>query len=251
MFTKPHVANFSLSHLMARGWYLNWSSGFVPFEKRPLYIVIVSDDRDEIVHVELDTQDIKPPPLLFNENVSLMSKGKAMMSSKPSSTHKITRFATKAFAPYTFVVGRPSAFPSIAPYVASSLTPFIGSLGPASAPSQSNVSISHVLRKRKAVALDTSATSSGKPSTLSLIENVDMRELIEDLMKTKVPPLAYCRIQEFLTKFCIFLYFFSIQSIRFNIGFIIYISLKSRCAGWNGPYSTQRQAEHFLDVEAQ
>jgi hypothetical protein len=35
---------------------------------------------------------------------------------------------------------------------------------------------------------------------LSLIENVDMGEFIEDLMKMKVPPSAYRCIQDFLTK---------------------------------------------------
>ena len=37
-------------------------------------------------------------------------------------------------------------------------------------------------RKRKAIAPHTSATSFEKSSSLSLIENVDMGELIEDLM---------------------------------------------------------------------
>jgi hypothetical protein len=38
--------------------------------------------------------------------------------------------------------------------------------------------------------------------------NVDMGELIEDLMKTKVPPLAYSCIQKFLTKVGVPFYFF-------------------------------------------
>ena len=57
--------------------------------------------------------------------------------------------------------------------------------------------------KRKVVAPDTYATSSERSSSLSLIENVDMGELIEDLMTTKIPPPAYRRIQEFLTKVCV------------------------------------------------
>ena len=63
-------------------------------------------------------------------------------------------------------------------------------------------------RKRKAVALDTSLTSSERSSSLSLIENVDMGELIEDLMKTKVLPPIYCCIQEFLPKVCAILLFY-------------------------------------------
>ena len=68
-------------------------------------------------------------------------------------------------------------------------------------------------RKRKAVAPNTFSTSSEKSSSLSLIENVDMEELIEDLMRTKVPPPAYRRIQEFLTKVNPTFSYFSIHSI--------------------------------------
>ena len=53
---------------------------------------------------------------------------------------------------------------------------------------------------RKSVAPETSATSFEKSSSLSLIENVDMGELIEDLMRTKVTFPAYHRMHEFLTK---------------------------------------------------
>ena len=35
-----------------------------------------------------------------------------------------------------------------------------------------------------------------------------MGELIEDLMKTKVPPPFYYHIQEFLTKVCVPFYYF-------------------------------------------
>ena len=79
---------------------------------------------------------------------------------------------------------------------------------PIAAPSHSGATIPSVPRKRKAVAPDTSATSSERSSSLSLIENVDMGELIEDLMKMKVPPPTYRRIQEFLTKVCMSFTFF-------------------------------------------
>ena len=60
--------------------------------------------------------------------------------------------------------------------------------------SHGGATIPSVPHKRMVVAPDTSAISSEKSSSLSLIENVDMGELIEDLMKSKVPPLAYRRI---------------------------------------------------------
>jgi hypothetical protein len=79
-----------------------------------------------------------------------------------------------------------------------------------------------VPRKRKAVAPDTSATSSDMSSSLFLIENVDMGELIEDLMKTKVPHPAYRRIQDFLTKVCLHSYCF-IPSFNVFDHFFIFI----------------------------
>ena len=82
-------------------------------------------------------------------------------------------------------------------------TPFAPLPNPIVVPSHSGATIPSVPRKRKDVAPDTSATSSERSSSLSLIENVDMGELIEDLMTTKVLPPAYHRIQEFLTKVCV------------------------------------------------
>ena len=76
--------------------------------------------------------------------------------------------------PTTPVVGNPSATPS-APacdHVAS--------------PSHSGVNTPSMTRKRKAVASDTSITSSERLSFF-FIENVDMGSLIEDLMSTKAP----------------------------------------------------------------
>ena len=54
-------------------------------------------------------------------------------------------------------------------------------------PSHSGATIPFVPRKRKAIAPNTSATCSERSSSINLIENVDMGELIEVLMKTKLP----------------------------------------------------------------
>ena len=224
MLTAPQIANFPRSHLMAEGWYLDYSSGFVPIEEKPLYDIIVSGAPDEVVHVELDIEEIKPPPPPFNVKVSPTPKGKAKNPAKPSTIHMTTRFATKASTPYTSVVGNPSISPSVAPCATLPLTLSTMPLGLVFAPSQSDVFTLHVSRKRKAVAPDTFATSSGMPFSYSLIENVDMGEFIEDLMKTKVPPLAYRRIQEFLTKvyilfFCFLHSFHRIQYFIFHLYF--------------------------------
>jgi hypothetical protein len=100
-------------------------------------------------------------------------------------------------------------------------------------PAHSGATIPSVPRKRKAVAHDIFATSSERLSSLSLVENVDMGEFIEDLMKTKVPPLVYRRIQDFLTKvyvsFYCFLYsFLGIKHLVFFTFFAFYFSRLER-----------------------
>jgi hypothetical protein len=137
-----------------------------------------------------------PAPQSIEKDVApVKGKGKGRKLVPLASSQVSTRSFTKAsvqrtVAPATTVVGSPSAAPS-APH--PNLAPV---------PSHSGATIPSVPRKRKAVAPDTTATSSERSSSLFLIENVDMGELIEDLMKTKVPPPSYRRIQEFLTKVC-------------------------------------------------
>ena len=118
----------------------------------------------------------------------------AHASSQVTSRSNAKASVQRNVAPATTVVGSPTGTPSAA------------LANPVVAPSHNGVTIPSVPRKRKVVALDTSATSSKMSSSLSLIENVDMGELIEDLMKTKVPPLTYRRIQDFLTKVCVHTY---------------------------------------------
>ena len=61
-----------------------------------------------------------------------------------------------------------------------------------------------LLWKKKIVLPDGSVTSSESFSVSTLIENVDMAELIETYTATKVHDPRYTRIQEFLTKVCHF-----------------------------------------------
>jgi hypothetical protein len=84
--------------------------------------------------------------------------------------------------------------------------------------SHSGAIIPSVPRKMKVVVTDTSAILLERSSSLSLIENVDMEKLIEDLMKMKVPPPAYRRIQDFLTKVCMPFSGFIHSSLAFYIG---------------------------------
>ena len=115
-------------------------------------------------------------------------KGKRVASSQVS-----TRSFTKASIQRTpvlatTVVGSATATPS-----APSQDHF-------PAPSHNGIIIPSVPCKRKVVVPVTSATSSEKLSSLSLIENVDMGDLIEDLMWSKVPPPDCRGIQKFLIK---------------------------------------------------
>jgi hypothetical protein len=201
VYTLIQLAKFPRAHLVRGGWYLDCSRGFVPEAEEALYSSLVSTAPEVIELEEEPEEDENPaPPTIVKEVRSAKGKGKGKrVASSQVSTRSYTKASVqRTAAPATTVVGSPPTTPSAHPPE------------PVPAPSHSGVNIVSVPRKRKAIAPDTSATSSEKSSSLSLIENVDMGDLIEDLMRTKVPPPAYRRIQEFLTKvsatfFCLFI----------------------------------------------
>jgi hypothetical protein len=203
------VVKFPPSHLKECGWYLDCSRAYVPDEEEALYNNLVNSGPDVI---ELDEELEEPtpaPPSVEKVVAPVKGKGRgkkaqALASSQVSSRSNAKSSVHRNVAPATTVVGSPTGTPSAA------------LANPVVAPSNSGVTIPSVPRKRKAVAPDTSATSSDMSSCLSLIENVDMGELIEDLMKTKVPPPAYRRIQDFLTKVCVHSYCFILSFILFH-----------------------------------
>lgn len=201
VYTLMQITKFPHPHLVAGGWYLDCSRGFVPEPEESLYSSLVSS-APEVIELEEEPEEdpIPPPPPIVKEVGSAKGKGKGKrVASSQVSTRSYTKASVqRTAAPTTTVVGSPSATPSA---IAPDLVP---------APSHSGVTLPSVPRKRKAVAPDTSATSSEKSSSLVLIENVDMGELIEDLMRTKVQPPAYRRIQEFITK----------VSVTFNVFFV-------------------------------
>ena len=135
----------------------------------------------------------------------------------------------RTVAPATIVIGIPTT------------TPFHPLSNVIATFFHSGVTIPSVPRKKQAIALDTSATSSERSITLSLIEDVDMEELIVDLMKTKVSPSAYRRIQEFLNKVCVPFYYF-IHSL-YEIEYLFFILFSMHFfSSWSGPYSSRHQA---------
>ena len=196
------LAKFPRVHLVASGWYLDCSIGFVLDVEEPLYDTLASF-APEVIELEEEPEEVEnlAPPTNDKKVAPMNGKGKG---EKVASSQVSTCSSTKASVqgtPTTTVVESPTATPS-AP-----------SWDHVPAPFHSGVTIPSVPRKRKAVAPDTSATSLEKSSSLYLIENIDIGELIEDLMRSKVPPPAYRRIQEFLTKVCVTFYCIFVHSL--------------------------------------
>ena len=177
------------------GYYLDCSRGFVPNVEESLYNSLVTSAH-EVIELEKNPEEENPVSQFIEKDVTpAKGKGKGRKPVPRASSQVSTRSYTKAFvqcfvAPSTTVVESPNPTPSAPP-------PDL-----VAAPSHSEATIPSVPCKRKVVAPDTSATLSVRSYTLSLIENVDMGVLIEDFMKTNVPPPAYRRIQDFLTKVC-------------------------------------------------
>ena len=183
VYTAMQVAKFPHVHLEVGGWYLDCSRGFVPDEEESLYNSLVSS-APEVIELEEEPEEHMPTPQSIEKDVApVKGKGKGRKLVPLISSQVSTRSFRKAsvqhtVAPATTVVGSPSATPS-APHP-----------NPPHVPSHSSATIPSVPRKRKVVAPNTSATASERSTSLSLIEKMDMVELIEDLMKTKVLPPA-------------------------------------------------------------
>ena len=229
VYTAMQVVKFPPSHLKECGWYLDCSRAYVPDEEEALYNSLVNSGLD-VIELDEEPEEPTPAPPSVEKNVApVKGRGRGKKALAHASSQVPSRSNAKAsvqrnVAPATTVVGSPTGTPSTA------------LANPVVAPSNSGVTIPSVPRKRKAVAPETSATSSDMPSCLSLIENVDMGELIEDLMKTKVPPPAYRRIQDFLTKVCVHCFILSVNV--FHNFFDFSLSLHFGLSGWSGSYSS-------------
>ena len=154
-FTK-----FSRTHLVVGRWYLDCFRRFVPDVEEPLYNSLVCFALEVIELEEEPGEDENPaPPTNYKEVASVKGngKGKRVASSQVSTSFFTKASVQRTTAPVTMVVGSPTTTHS-AP-----------SWDHVPAPSHSGVIIPSVLRKRKAVAPDTSATFSEKLSPLSLI----------------------------------------------------------------------------------
>ena len=165
VYMLMQLTKFPRVHLAAGGWYLDCSRGFVPKDEEPLYNNLVWS-APEVIELEEEPEedDNPPPPTIVKEVawVKVKGKGKRVASNQVSTRSLSKASVQRTPAPATTVVGSPTTTPS-AP------TP-----NHVPAPSYSCVTIPSVPHRRKAVALDTSATSFEKSYSLSLIENVDM-----------------------------------------------------------------------------
>ena len=234
-------------------------------EEEDLYNNLVRSTLDvcDVVE-ELDEDvDVELPP---TEKVVLSVKGKkgkkGMKDALQASSLVTTRSYTRATSQRTSVsntnaIESPSTTPFIAPsipiFVAPIPPPLIApSLEPSSAlfvalsptlsnapleqapseqppiPCESNVTVPSLPRKRRASTFDTSAMSSENPTTLSLIENVDMVEVLKVHQKTEILHPTYNQIQAFLTKVCIhfsFLLYSFIFVVLMFFKFLLYFGV--------------------------
>ena len=200
VFTSVQVAKFPQSHLQGGGWYLDCSGGFVPVEEKPLYSSLSSSDLELTIvpFEELDIVELPPPPPKAPK-----AKGRAK-NTGTQSTRSASKIPVQSPTKLQSPPSTPSVAPSAAPLAAPSLTPSASRPQIIETPSHSGTSLISLPRKRKAAILETSATSSESPTTLALIENVDMVQLMLDCDLAGAPLPAYTRIQDFIAKVRIF-----------------------------------------------
>ena len=244
VYTSAQTSKFSELHLQGGGWYLDCAAGFVPGEEKALFASLVGSAPDDNI-LSLDEPDIvelpPPPPK------APRGKGRAKKSATQASSQVLTRSASKTPVEPPTLPHSPSFAPSVAP----SLTPSAFRPQPLDTPSHSGTSLLSLPRKRKAALLDTTATSSDSPNTLSLIENVDMVQLMLDSDVAGGPLPPYTRIQEFIAKVCLLTFVNS--PFYFLFGFLCFcilvlMKLHSQVGAGRSRVNTSNSAHKGLDL---
>jgi hypothetical protein len=166
VYTAMQVAKFLHVHLVAGGWYLDCSCRFVPKVEESLQNTLASS-APEVIELKKELEENPAPPSNEKDVAPMKGKSRGMKLLAHASSQVSTHSCTKAFvqriaSPATTVFGSPIATPSapLANHVA--------------APSHSDAIIPSMLCKRKAVALDTSTTSSERSSTLSFCSKCEL-----------------------------------------------------------------------------
>ena len=76
MYTLMQITKFPRAHLVAGGWYLDCSRGFVSKPKEPLYIILVSY-APKVIELEEEPEEdkIPTPPTIVKEVGSAKGEG--------------------------------------------------------------------------------------------------------------------------------------------------------------------------------
>ena len=167
MYSAKHVSLFGAPHLRGGAWYLDCRPGYTPPGEEVLFSSLSSIALVEAISEEEEASELSQvvkPKRVWGKKAK---DGTAIELAAQSTALVVTHSATKATveastAPVSTVVGSPSALPSMVLAVASQSEDTLPSL-----------------RKRKALALDASVTSSGAIPISVLIKNVDMEDLIK------------------------------------------------------------------------
>lgn len=200
MFTKLQVSQYPASHLTGVGWYIDCAGGFVPVSEEALHRDLMATSPLELIDLEISEQpNEQQEPQRERAVKTAKGKGKKdkqgiIPPTQASQANVVTRSASNFTA-------QTSALPSATGVGSPSIAPTM--LLPDFSQSEGTVP-GVLLRKKKTILPDASVTSSESFTVSTLIENVDMAELIETFTATKVHDPRYTRIQEFLTKVCPF-----------------------------------------------
>src|ERR1700737_1560886 len=103
------IFKFPRAHLVAGGWYLDCSRGFVTEEEEPLYNSLISTTPEVIeVEEEPDEDENPPPPAIDKDVAPVKAKGKGKrVSSSQVSTRSFSKASIQR-TPATTVVGSPT-----------------------------------------------------------------------------------------------------------------------------------------------
>ena len=155
---------------MVLGWYLDCSPRFVSIAKELFHNILVVRALIKAKALEEEPKEAEAQSKKPKDKVDKAGKAKSKKFGTQASQARVTTHSTtKALAkpsssPVTIGVGSPFVSPS----TASSVTLFVSR----DAPSKREAIVSTMQYKRKAMALDSSATSFELCSTYTLIENL-------------------------------------------------------------------------------
>ena len=216
----PHV------HLLAGGWYLDYSRGFVPEVENPFTTALLALPL-RCLNWKKSRKKIFP---LLNPLRRMLRPSKVRARVGRLSPMHLPKFllVLTPRLPFNALLLQPLPWLEVLPPFLQSLSPIHYQLRPTTAqPSHrclANVRLLHRIHRQLPQ----------RSSSLSLIENVDMEELIEDFFKTKIQSPAYRRIQEFLTKVCMLFFCFILSFLRVQyLFFCCWFYLHMFFSGWS------------------